>query len=282
MEWIWKIFVGLPDRLLDDEIKRKGINKSAQDFVAGLNRKIKSSGGSHRIDEITTQQYSILEDNTIMLNFTMDKTVFKKYYLSEYSNLNAAMEANTFLVTEMNKKRFCSVNAMRSMMKNGITFSFVYKFDDGTILPSEKLVYSDCASTNNYEKYLKMCRKDNAFMCYAIGSFYESGLVIKPNYKRSVYFYRKGCDYGFTNACSNLGGIYLMGTDTVDIDYVMAHSLLESACSDGSSQSCFLLFSMHYNGKGVEKNIQKAKEFIKKSCDLGQKEGCDIYKKISN
>lgn len=127
-----------------------------------------------------------------------------------------------------------------------------------------------------------MCRKDNAFMCYAIGGFYESGLVVKPNYKRSAYFYRKGCDYNYVNACANLGAIYLVGSSAINKDYAMAHSLLERSCSDGSSQSCFLLTSMHYNGKGVEKSIHKAKEFAKKSCDLGLKEGCDIYKKISN
>ena len=37
----------------------------------------------------------------------------------------------------------------------------------------------------------------------------------------------------------------------------------------------------YYNGKGVEKDIDKAKEYLEKACERGFAPACELLKKIS-
>jgi hypothetical protein len=76
-------------------------------------------------------------------------------------------------------------------------------------------------------------------------------------------FWEEACDKDLRNGCRNL------------------HELLDKECDNGVALACARLGSLHRFGKGVERNDQKAYDFVKRSCELGFNEACihlDEYK----
>lgn len=65
-------------------------------------------------------------------------------------------------------------------------------------------------------------------------------------------------------------------------DYTKAKTLFEVTCyNNNNPQSCAILAVMYVNGQGVIKDIAKAKELYKKSCDYHFELGCKGYNELS-
>ncbi|WP_422111236.1 tetratricopeptide repeat protein [Helicobacter pylori] len=52
------------------------------------------------------------------------------------------------------------------------------------------------------------------------------------------------------------------------------------ACDLNMGMGCGALGSLYEDGKGVEKNSKKATYFYSKACKLGDKEACEMLKKL--
>ncbi|MDY0115991.1 MAG: hypothetical protein RBR59_00265 [Sulfurimonadaceae bacterium] len=65
-------------------------------------------------------------------------------------------------------------------------------------------------------------------------------------------------------------------------DYAKAKNLFEVTCHQNNNpQACAILAVMYVNGQGVKKDINKAKELYKKSCDNNFELGCQGYNELS-
>ena len=52
------------------------------------------------------------------------------------------------------------------------------------------------------------------------------------------------------------------------------------ACSKGDPSACNRIAILYESGNGVKKNFPKAKQYYKKSCELGSGEGCEHLAQI--
>jgi len=50
------------------------------------------------------------------------------------------------------------------------------------------------------------------------------------------------------------------------------------ACDEDNAFACNNLGIMYLNGLGTRQNLDKAKDYFGKACDLGIQIGCDNYK----
>jgi len=91
--------------------------------------------------------------------------------------------------------------------------------------------------------------------------------------------YSWACDGGDANACNNLGVMYDSGKEGVAQDYSQAAALFSRACDSGSAAGCADLGDSFRFGKGVEKDTEKARQLLKKGCDMGHL-GCDWLKEM--
>jgi hypothetical protein len=73
--------------------------------------------------------------------------------------------------------------------------------------------------------------------------------------------------------------MYDSGKEGVAQDYSQAAALFSRACDSGSAAGCADLGDSFRFGKGVEKDTEKARQLLKKGCDMGHL-GCDWLKEM--
>ncbi|PDX56866.1 tetratricopeptide repeat protein [Helicobacter pylori] len=61
-------------------------------------------------------------------------------------------------------------------------------------------------------------------------------------------------------------------------DFSKARKYFERACGLNNGGGCFSLGDLYDDGKGVEKNLTKADQYISKACKLGDQEACEALK----
>ena len=54
-----------------------------------------------------------------------------------------------------------------------------------------------------------------------------------------------------------------------------AHSQMEEMCSRGTNFACTSMGNKYTEGKGVQKDYRRAREYYSKACDLGDNDGCN-------
>lgn len=92
----------------------------------------------------------------------------------------------------------------------------------------------------------------------------------KYYYKYAFYYCNKAVKHGNISAKDKLGHYYYWGLGLEQPDYPKAYKLFTECIQSGKA-----LFSYYgaavclFEGKGVEKNIDLAKEYIRKGCQLG-------------
>lgn len=78
-----------------------------------------------------------------------------------------------------------------------------------------------------------------------------------------------------------LGKNYYQGSNGVEKSYGKAVELWDILAKRGNPLSQYNVALCYYNGKGVEKDINKAKEYLEKACERGFAPACELLKKIS-
>ncbi len=117
------------------------------------------------------------------------------------------------------------------------------------------------------------------------GSYAESGedyfnegieAYDKEEFTEACELFRKACDSGNADGCSNLGVMYKNGQG-IKQDYFKAVELYEKACSGGNAKGCFNLGFMYINGYGVKADIEKALNLFGQACEMKEQAGCQAY-----
>ena len=81
------------------------------------------------------------------------------------------------------------------------------------------------------------------------------------------------CHAGVSTSCRLLGAAYAGGSVLIQ-DRVASELYFSFGCDLQEPVSCFNLGKIYSYGRGVNKNLDKASELFKKSCELGYKLAC--------
>jgi TPR repeat protein len=115
----------------------------------------------------------------------------------------------------------------------------------------------------------KSCDGNSAFGCEILGRAWDQGKGVGPDKDKAVELWTKACDGGSGGACRSLA----LKKDTSDPARI---PLLEKACDKDDNLGCMGLGAAYMHGnQGAPKDMDKAKQFMKKACDLGAKSACD-------
>ncbi len=124
------------------------------------------------------------------------------------------------------------------------------------------------------------CNEENlAQGCYYSAQAYGKGTVVAKDTQKSLDYYQKSCDLGYSNACMVVGSAYYYGFG-IKKDYTKAEKILTQACNAGDANGCFLVGSMYDLGQGVQRNTQKALKLYTNACKYGSKKGCEYQKQM--
>ena len=86
-----------------------------------------------------------------------------------------------------------------------------------------------------------------------------------------VKYYEKSCKLNYGGGCGSLGSIYFDGKG-VEKDIFRARNLFTKGCELNDEFSCRFLGYMYKYGKGVKQSYPTAKTFIEKACSLSASE----------
>ncbi|MBS9782421.1 MAG: sel1 repeat family protein [Arcobacter sp.] len=124
----------------------------------------------------------------------------------------------------------------------------------------------------------EVCKSFNVgYVCLLGVSFCErdeekANLLLK---KASIYL-KNECDVGIGISC------FLNAVNYNDNkNYMKMNEYLKKGCTAKDSLSCIGLAGAYEEGLGLRQNLDLAKEYYGKACDLGNQEGCDKYKRLN-
>ncbi|WP_191337713.1 tetratricopeptide repeat protein [Helicobacter pullorum] len=125
------------------------------------------------------------------------------------------------------------------------------------------------------EYYAIACQQNHFLACTIYAEKLEKGEGIEKNPSSAATLYLQSCDNGILPACHNLGLMYYNGNG-VRQDLQKSIQLLEYACQQGWAHSCNKMGSFYTE----EMKLEKAENFYKRGCDLGDESSCETYWKI--
>ena len=133
-----------------------------------------------------------------------------------------------------------------------------------------------------FQEYLFNCSvKKNGEACFTIGNFYYvNKTVTKAQQKNGIMYLDLGCKFNNKDACRAAGMSTYFGEFQQDKNESKGLIYLSKGCELNDSASCY------YFGLGsfINKSIDKVtfKNYIEKSCKLGDKLACGDLKKIKD
>jgi len=112
--------------------------------------------------------------------------------------------------------------------------------------------------------------------CTSRAIWYETGTAGPKDAARGLALLEEACASDDTHACALAGNRLIRGTpDGLAADPARAASLLSLACEKGVSPSCFFLASLHEVGRGVPKDLERARQLMAQACRGMEQRACD-------
>lgn len=144
-------------------------------------------------------------------------------------------------------------------------------------------------------------RKNDGKACFALGEIFDQGLETEVNKEKAAQNYRAACEKGEPRGCHQLGVMMIMGEG---IPTAPARGLvfLSKACdaklqpsceqllkvltiqcgrSEPDADACTVLGRLHIKGeRGIEMNIVKGVEYLRRGCGGGDSDGCEDLRRL--
>ena len=127
-------------------------------------------------------------------------------------------------------------------------------------------------ATQYYEKSCDLGNKDG---CHNFGIQLHEGLGIVKDQKKSMVHFERGCELNHPGSCNRVANAYFVGNHGYKNDSQKAIQFLLQSCDLEAGWGCYNLGKIYEEGNQVAKNLPKAKDFYKKSCEGGIKPACE-------
>lgn len=114
------------------------------------------------------------------------------------------------------------------------------------------------------------CEGGSASGCEALAKMYREGRSMPKDPRRSKELMEKACEHGAAESCRSVGMDALK-----DGDQATAVRLLTRACELRNAISCLAVGTFYVTGTGVARDLDKAREFLRRACNMGERAACD-------
>jgi len=108
--------------------------------------------------------------------------------------------------------------------------------------------------------------------CLALGVIYDD---VRDNLKAKNY-YLESCNLNNQKGCFRLAAFY-----NKNKDYKNSGKYYKKSCELKHPDGCLSLSILYINPDGNSHDFIKGKEYAGKACDLGSKEGCNVYRELN-
>lgn len=133
--------------------------------------------------------------------------------------------------------------------------------------------------------YTKQCASGKANECEKAAKSYESGdhadyKQAKQLYDKAIALQKSSCDKGDYAVCLHLAEVFELDQyGFYENERSQGEIFYRKACSPTSTDSevCYWVGYHYYKYRG---DVKRAQEAFKRSCDLGNREGCSAYNQI--
>lgn len=140
-------------------------------------------------------------------------------------------------------------------------------------------------SENTLKYYKKACDGDNAPACRELSWIYDKGQYVKRNEIEAITLLNKALRL-YEPSCYKEGGFkicqYLAEQYENKKDWKNAIKFYDLACNGGLPVACKIIAEKYEKGLVIQQNLEQAKEYYGKYCDLGFEDGCKEYKRLNN
>ena len=132
----------------------------------------------------------------------------------------------------------------------------------------------------DFNQTQRLANQGDAEAQYNLALMYDEGEEVRQDHFKAFEWYQKAANQGFASAQFNLGVMYRSG-EGVRQDYAKALQWYQKAANQRYAASQYNIGILYYNGDGVSQDYAKAKEYFGKSCDNGDRDGCDGYRELN-
>jgi TPR repeat protein len=112
-----------------------------------------------------------------------------------------------------------------------------------------------------FDVYQRACRDGYAYGCYRLASTYLAGHGVAVDPAKATELLRNACNADEQAACAQVAAA------TEQSDPSAAARVWEKACEAGHARSCASLGKLYEDGRGVAKNVMRARELYKRACE---------------
>jgi len=125
--------------------------------------------------------------------------------------------------------------------------------------------------------YRDACGREGARACMLLGDAYASGTGIGKSTERASQFLGKACDAGEEEACVHACDLLSEAVRCLRVgvlsskgakDPKRAATFFRKACDNGHPLGCRELGMMYRDGLGMDRDVDKATQFLKRSDEL--------------
>lgn len=146
--------------------------------------------------------------------------------------------------------------------------------------------YNDNGDSENTLKYYKKaCDSNNAPACRALFWLYKEGKYVEKNEIEAITLLNKAIRL-YEPSCYKEGGFkicqYLAEQYEDRKDWESAIKFYDLACNGGLPVACKIIAEKYEKGLAIQQNLDQAKEYYGKYCDLGFEDGCKEFKRLNN
>lgn len=204
---------------------------------------------------------------------------FKKAFEADASRGEAMAEAGFCMATEKDvvaAEKAKGIELMESAGAAGTVRAYgllgaMYMFQTP---PNVKQAIS------NFEKAVAGNIEDSGYSHNKLGSIYFLGAPGVPqNYKKAIDHFQKGYQQGSGQSAAELSFVYSRGTYGVPVDNKKAFEYASFAAKAGDLIGHYNLYIFYLNGRGVQKNYNKAVNHLLNAIALGSKDALESVKK---
>ncbi len=125
--------------------------------------------------------------------------------------------------------------------------------------------------------FQKACDGGSSTGCVMFAKMLRDGRGVSKDEAKAQTLLDKACGSGAGDACTALG---LAATKSGDQQ--MAVSRFVAACEARDGTGCAMLGAMYLHGKGVDRDVTKARELLGKACELKAQMACDKLRELGD